>query len=83
MAESPRRLDLRLTISGPGPYREIAVELAVKFAEYAGASTAATQAVSKTVADAVASRAGASRPVALRLSAVDGEVTVTAANSPD
>jgi hypothetical protein len=78
MAESPRRLDLRLTVSGAGPYREIAGELAAKFAEYAGASQAAVQAVSKTVAAALASSNG-SAPIDLRLSAVDGDVTVTTA----
>ena len=83
MAESPRRLDLRLTVSCAAPYRDIAVELAVKFAEYAGASQAAAQAVSKTVAAAVAANNGASAPIDLRLSAVDGEVTVTAARTPD
>jgi len=71
-------MDLRLTISGAAPYREIAVELAVKFAEYAGASQAAAQAVSKSVAAALASSNG-SAPIDLRLSAVDGEVTVTTA----
>jgi hypothetical protein len=83
MSESPRRLDLRLTISGAAPYRELAVELAVKFAEYAGASQAAAQAVSKTVGAAVGSHDGASSPLDLRLSAVDGHVTVTAAPSSD
>ncbi len=37
MAESPRRVDLRLTIPVKSPFRELAVELAVKFAEYVGA----------------------------------------------
>jgi hypothetical protein len=83
MSEPPRRLDLRLTISGAAPYRDIAVELAVKFAEYAGASRAATQAVSSRVAEAVQSTDGAAAAVVLRLSAVDGTVTVTAAPSPD
>jgi len=83
MAESPRRLDLRLTVSGSAPYRELAVELAVKFAEHAGASRAAMQAVSAAVAAAVASNGSSSAPIALRLSAVDGEVTVTTASSPD
>jgi hypothetical protein len=83
MAESPRRLDLRLTIAGAGPYRDIAVELAARFAEYAGASKAAAHAVSKTVAAALASSDGASAPIDLRLSAVDGDVTVTTAPSPD
>jgi len=83
MAESPRRLDLRLTISGAAPFGEVAVELAVRFAEYAGASKAAAQAVSKTVAAAIATSDGASAPIDLRLSAVDGEVTVTAAHTSD
>jgi len=79
MAESPRRLDLRLTVSGSGPYREIAAELARRFAEYAGASAEAVQAVSTRVAAAVASSDGAQASIDLRLSAVDGEVTVTTA----
>jgi hypothetical protein len=53
MAESTRRLDLRLRISGAAPYREIAVELAAKFAEYAGASKKSTTDVSKAVAAAL------------------------------
>jgi hypothetical protein len=83
MAESPRRLDLRLTISGAAPFRDIAVDLAVRFAEYAGASRAAAQAISTTVAAAVAATDGAHAPVHLRLSAVDGEVTVTTAPPAD
>jgi len=38
MAEPPRRVDLRLTIPAKAPFRELAVELADKFAEYAGMS---------------------------------------------
>jgi hypothetical protein len=53
MAESPRRLDMRLTISGAAPYREIAVELAVKFAEYAGASQKSTSDLSEAVSTAM------------------------------
>ena len=83
MAESPRRLDLRLTISGAAAYREIAVELAVKFAEYAGASPATMKAVSKRVAAAIADRDAAAASIDLRLSAVDGDVTVSTAASPD
>ena len=82
MAESPRRLDLRLTISGAAPFREIAAELAGKFAEFAGASPAAIRTVSKTVADALDS-SNASTSIDLRLTAVDGDVTVQTAASPD
>ena len=83
MGESPQRLDLRLTISGSGPYRDVAVELAVKFAEYAGASRSAVQSVSAAVAAALASSSPASAPIDLRLTAVDGDVTVTTAPSTD
>ena len=83
MGESPQRLDLRLTISGSGPYRDVAVELAVKFAEYAGASRAAVQGVSAAVAAALASSSPASAPIDVRLTAVDGDVTVTTAPSTD
>lgn len=88
MAESPRRLDLRLTISAAAPYRDIAVELATKFAEYAGASKAAAVAVahdvSKTVAAALAATGSPHASVELVLSADDaGGVTVTATPLPD
>ena len=33
MAESPRRVDLRLTIPAAAPFRSVALELAQKFAE--------------------------------------------------
>jgi hypothetical protein len=83
MAESPRRVDLRLTIPAAAPYRELAVELAVKFAEYAGASKAAAADVSKTVAAAVGAAPHGHPAVDLRFSADDGDVTVTVDASPD
>ena len=83
MAESLRRVDLRLTIPASAPYREIAVELAVKFAEYAGASSAAAAGVSSTVSTAAGSARGARPAIELVLSAADGEVTVTATPSTD
>jgi hypothetical protein len=83
MVESPRRVDLRLTIPAAAPFRELAVELAVKFAEYAGASKTAAADVSKTVAAAVGAVPDGRPAVDLRLSASDGEVTVTVDASPD
>ena len=61
MAESPRRADLRLTIPAKAPFRELAVELADKFAEYAGISpqrapdlhSAVEAAVAETAADTI------------------------------
>ena len=84
MAESPRRLDLRLTISAAAPYRDIAVELATKFAEYAGASKSAAADVSKAVASAMTTTVSPRAAVELVLSADDaGDVTVTATPLPD
>jgi len=83
MAESPRRVDLRLTIPASAPFREVAVELAVKFAEYAGASKATIDGVSKAVAAALGGGANGREAVDLVLSAAGGDVTVTARPSRD
>ena len=48
MAESPRRVDLRLTIPAAAPFRTVAAEMAEKFAEHAGAANP------KSVADGLA-----------------------------
>ena len=74
MPEPSLRVDLRLTIPAAAPYREIAVEVAVKFAEYAGASKSAAAEVSRTVA---AATAPAGEAIDVRLSAADGDVRVT------
>ena len=76
-------MDLRLTIPAFAPYRDIAVELAVRFAEYAGASSTATADVSKTVSAAAGSARGTRPAIDLRLSAANGEVTVTVTPSSD
>jgi hypothetical protein len=83
MSESPRRVDLRLTIPAAAPYRELAVELAGKFAEYAGASHAAAADVSKTVEAAVGAAPDGHPAVDLKFSADGGEVTVSVDASPD
>ena len=81
MVESPRRVDLRLTIPAAAPWREIAVDLAVKFAEYAGTSGTAAD-VSRVVMAAIGP-ADARPAIALLLSAVDGTLTVTVDPSTD
>jgi len=80
MAESPRRLDLRLTISADAPYRAVATELVEKFAEYVGATAAQAKSLAQTVASALAPVAGAQpdRPIDLEVSAKDRELVVTA-----
>ena len=80
MPESPR-VDLRLTIPASAPWREIAVELAVKFAEYAGSSSTPAD-VSRAVITAVG-RADGRPAIALLLSAVDGTLTVAVDPSTD
>jgi hypothetical protein len=76
-------VDLRLRIPAAAPFREIAVELAAKFAEYVGASKGAAADVAKAVAGALTPGADPRASVDLLLSAADGDVTVTATPSPD
>jgi hypothetical protein len=83
MTESPRRLDLRLTIPAYAPYRDIAVELAVKFAEYAGVSPAAVADVSRTVSSAAGAARGAYPVIDIELASVDGELVVSVHPSTD
>jgi len=78
MPESPRRVDLRLTISPGSPYQELAAELARKFAEYAGLPTTRIDDIVASVT-AAANGAGkpASRLVTIGLEATDDDVVVT------
>jgi hypothetical protein len=68
MVESPRRLDLRLTIPAAAPYHAVASELAARFAEYSGADAAAA----KRLASAVQSLTGG-----LVDGAADGSISLT------
>jgi hypothetical protein len=72
MAESPRRVDLRLTIPAKSPYRELAVDLAAKFAEYVGASQAS---VRSAVEHALAGTTGDS--VDIEMTSDDRQLVVT------
>ena len=79
MAESPRRLDLRLTIPAAVPYRPLAVELVERFAAYAGAGAADAKRLARDVEASVESLGGGPQaPIALDIAAADGEVVVTA-----
>ena len=80
MPESPRRVDLRLTIPAAAPFRAVALELAQKFAEHAG------DANPKSVADRLAASIAeiartspADISVLIEMSANNGGVVVTAA----
>jgi hypothetical protein len=78
MAESPRRVDLRLKIPTAAPFRMLATEIAEKFAEHAGASNP------KSVVDQVAaaiSRATSAAPdteILIEMSHENGAVAVSA-----
>jgi hypothetical protein len=78
MPESPRRVDLRLTISPGSPYQELAAELARRFAEYAGLPTTR---IDDVVASVTAAANGAGRSstalVTIALEAIDDDVVVT------
>jgi len=77
MVESPRRADLRLTISAYSPYRELAGELADKFAEYAGLSVERRADVVAAVLRTV-DESGDDREIEIDLTAEGGTVIVTA-----
>ena len=77
MPESPRRVDLRLTISPGSSYQELAAELARKFAEYAGVPTTRVDDVVASVQAAVNGAGPASALVTIALEATDGDVVVT------
>jgi hypothetical protein len=75
MVES-RRVDLRLTIPAKAPYREIAAELAGKFAEYAGATKRRAADVSSAVQSALGQATTDS--VDIEMAASGDELVVTA-----
>ena len=80
MAESPRRVDLRLTIPAVAPYLAVAVELAGRFAEYSGAAADAARTLAHAVEAAIAPVAEAQpdKPIDLEMSAQGREFVVTA-----
>jgi hypothetical protein len=72
-------VDLRLTIPADAAYRPIAGELAVKFAEYAGAAPDAAARLGKAIDAAATTLSDGGGELTLDLDAHDGEVTVTVA----
>ena len=80
MPESPRRVDLRLTIPAGAPYVTVAVELARRFAEYSGAAADQARALAQAVEAAVApvGEAQPDTPIDLEMSAQGPELVVTA-----
>jgi hypothetical protein len=78
MDESPRRVDLRLTISAGSPYRELAGELAGKLAEYAGVPSQDKASFVESMLRSMDAASGGSRDVQLDLTVADGAVVFTA-----
>ena len=80
MAESPRRVDLRLTIPAAAPFRSVATEMAEKFAEHAGAANP------KSVADGLASslaevaRSSPATDILIEMSSQNGGVAINASS---
>ncbi len=77
MAQSPRRVDLRLTIPAAAPYHSLAGELAAKFAEYAGADPDAAHRLAETVVASIAPVADGRASIDLEMSAEERELVVT------
>ncbi len=79
MAQSPRRVDLRLTVPAAAPFDAIAAELAGKFAEYAGAEAGAAHDLAREVQSSLTVLASASphASVHLEMLAHERELVVT------
>jgi hypothetical protein len=80
MAESPRGVDLRLTIPASAPFHSVAGELAGKFAEFAGTGADAAHRFARSV-EAILAPIGASSTtgsVDLEIAAEDHELVLTA-----
>ena len=80
MAQSPRPVDLRLTIPAGAPYHVVAGELAGKFAEYSGLDAEAAGRFATQIEELTATL-GAGAPdesIALEMQARERELTVTA-----
>lgn len=74
MAESPRRVDLRLTIPAKAPFHELALDVAAKFAEYAGMSSQRIAAVHAAVQAALTDTGD---DIDIEMTTRDGELIVT------
>ena len=82
MAESPRRVDLRLSIPAAAPYRAVAAELLERFAAYVGADAGAAKSLAQATVAAIAPAADAQPDAAIDLEmSADGRELVVTANA--
>jgi hypothetical protein len=82
MAESPRRVDLRLTIPPAAPFRNVATEMAEKFAEHAGAPNPKSVGSQLAAAMSRASSAAPDTEILIEMSSENGGVAVSASPGP-
>ena len=82
MPESPRRVDLRLTISARSPYRELAGELAGKLAEYAGVTPQHKADIVESMLRSMDEASGGSGDVQVDVTLDDGAVEFSAVPAP-
>ena len=82
MAESARRVDLRLTISAGSPYRELAGELAGKLAEYAGVTPQRKADIVEAMLRSMDDASGGSRDVQVDMTVDDGAIEFSAVPAP-
>lgn len=83
MAESPRRVDLRLTIPAAAPFRTVALELAQKFAEHAGDANPKSVADSLAASIAEVARSAPTADILIEMSSQNGDVAIRAHKKPD
>ena len=83
MAESTRRVDLRLTIPAAAPFRSVAVELAEKFAEHAGDANpkAVAEGLAASIAEVV--RTSPRADIQIDMSSQNGDIAIRAEKKPD
>ena len=82
MAESPRRVDLRLTIPAAAPFRTIALELAQKFAEHAGDANPKSVADGLAASIAEVARTSPSADILIEMTAQNGDIAIRAHTKP-
>ena len=83
MAESPRRVDLRLTIPAAAPFRTVAIELAEKFAEHVGDANPKTVADGLAASIAEVARTSPAGDILIEMSSQNGDVAIRARKKPD
>jgi len=83
MAESPHRVDLRLTIPAAAPFRTVALELARKFAEHAGNADPKSLADRLAASIAEVARSAPAGQILIEMSSQNGDVAMRAHQKPD